>query len=213
MKQSYMLVALACCLAIGSAGVARAGAPQPDVRQGDFEHVCKGGPNKTLACTVPTQDVDCPKSECIAKTLSPAIKGVLTIIAHDGVTDWLNGGATNEALTVLLEVKAPDKTRHLLAATYQDLAVPTDPPTAPGNVVSIGMDEQALKSLATALNGLLFVQPESTLSEELQTLFASTGTPVIVAVDDKRAQSADHTGDGLATVLRFKVKIQFFDPL
>ncbi|MGH7787693.1 MAG: hypothetical protein ACRERC_12545 [Candidatus Binatia bacterium] len=213
MKHSHILATIACCLALGSAGMAWAGAPQPDQRQGDFEHICQGGPNKGLACTVPTQGVDCPKGACIAKTLSPTIKGVLTLVAHDGVTDWLNGGATNQALTVMLEVKAPDRTRHILAATYQDLAVPTDPPTAPGNVISIPMDELALKSLATALNGLLFVQPESTLSAELQTLFSSTGTPVVIAVDDKRAQSADHTGDGLATVLRFKVKIQFFDPL
>lgn len=213
MKQSCMLVALVSCLVAGSAGVALAGAPQPDQRSGDFEHICQGGPNKALACTVATQDADCPKSECVAKVLSPAIKGMLTIIAHDSVTDWLNGGATNRALTVMLEVKGPDRSRQILAATYQDLAVPTDPPTAPGNVVSIPMDEGALKSLATALNGLLFVQPDSTLSQELQALFSSTGTPVIVAVDDRRLQSADHTADGLATVLRFKVRIQFFDPL
>jgi hypothetical protein len=129
------------------------------------------------------------------------------------VADWLNGGAPNRALTVMLEVKAPDGSKQILAATYQDLAAPTDPPEAPVNVVSIPMDEAALQTLSGALNGLLFVQPESTLSEQLQTLFSSTGTPVLVALDDKRAQSADHTGDGLATVLRFKVKIQFLDPV
>ena len=102
--------------------------------------------------------------------------------------------------------------KQMLAATYQDLATPTDPPAAPGNVVAIPMDEAALQNLAAAVNGLLFVQPESTLAQQLQTLFGSTGTPAIVAATDRHAQSADHTGDGLATVLRFKVKIQFLAP-
>ena len=211
MKQFHILAALACCLAVGSAGAARAGAPVPDQRQGDFAHVCQGGPNKALACTVATQDADCPRSECVLRTLSNPVKGTLTIIAHDAVTDWLNGGAANQALTVMLEVRAPGGSRQMLAATYQDLAAPTNPPEAPGNVVAIPMDESALQVLSRAVNGLLFVQPESTLGQQLQELFGSTGTPVLVAVD-KRAQFADHTGDGLATVLRFKVKVQFLDP-
>jgi hypothetical protein len=47
----------------------------------------------------------------------------------------------------------------------------------------------------------------------LQTLFASTGTPAIVAALDSKVQTADHTGDDLATLLRFKVKIQFLAAL
>lgn len=211
MKRSRILVALAWCLAMSFASTARAGAPAPDVRQGDFVHVCQGGPNKGLGCTVATPDADCPGSECVLRTLSNTVKGTLTIIAHDAVTDWLNGGAANQVLTVMLEVRAPDGSRQMLAATYQDLAAPTNPPEASGNVVSIPMDESALQVLSGAANGLLFVQPESTLSQQLQELFGSTGTPVLVGVD-RRAQSADHTGDGLATVLRFKVKIQFLDP-
>lgn len=99
MKQPRILAALACGLMIGAAAPVRAGAPQPDTRQGDFEHVCRGGPNKAQTCTVATQDADCPKSECVVATLSKTIKGTLTIIAHDSVTDWANGGATNQALT------------------------------------------------------------------------------------------------------------------
>lgn len=213
MKQSRIVIALALCLAVGSARAARAGAPQPDTRQGDFVHACKGGPNKAQACTVATQAADCPKSECVVQVLSKAIKGRLTLIAHDSVTDWQNGGATNRALTVMLEVKAPDGSRQMLAATYQNLASPTDPPEAPSNVVSIPIDESAVQTLSGAVNGLLFAQPESALSVQLQTLFASTGTPAIVAAKDTTVQSADHTGDDLATVLRFKVKIQFLDPL
>ena len=213
MIQSYVRIALACCLAVGSAGTANAGAPQPDQRQGDFAHVCQGGANKGQPCTVVTQDTDCPRSECVVRTLSKRIRGRLTIIAHDAVTDWLNGGAANSALTVMLEVRAPDGSRQMLAATYQDLATPTDPPTAPGNVVAIPMDESALQTLSGAVNGLLFAQPESTISLRLQNLFNVTGTPVIVAASDGAVQSADHTGDGLATVLRFKVKLQFVEPL
>lgn len=213
MKRSHIVVAFAASIALGNVGAVWAGAPAPDTRQGDFTHVCKGGPNKTQACTIATQAVDCPKSECVVQTLSKTIKGTLTIIAHDTVTDWLNGGATNRALTLMLEVKAPDHSKQILAATYQNLASPTDPPEALSNVVSIQMDESAVQTLSSAVNGLLFAQPESALAQQLQTLFSAMGTPAIVAVKDKKVQFADHTGDALATVLRFKVKIQFLNPL
>jgi hypothetical protein len=63
------------------------------------------------------------------------------------------------------------------------------------------------------VSGLLFVQPQSTLAQQLQTLFGTTGTPAIVAVTEGRSvELADHTGDGLATVLRFKIKLQFLEP-
>ena len=213
MKSSRVLVALALSLVVGFAGRARAGAPQPDTRQGDFEHVCKGGANKGQTCTVPNQATDCPGSTCVPVTASRPIRGTLTLIAHDSVTDWLNGGATNRALTAMLEVRAPDGNKQLIAATYQNLASPTDPPQADTNVVSIDMDEAALQAVAGAVNGLLFASPESTVTQQLQTLFATTGVPAIVAVNDRRLQSADHTGDGLATVLRFTVKIQFLEPI
>ena len=211
MKQSRMLIAFASCLVVGTAGIARAGAPQPDTRQGDFAHVCQGGSGKGQPCTVATQATDCPGSTCVPSTLSKTIAGTLTIIAHDTVTDWGNGGATRRALTVMLEVKAPDGSRQMLAATYQNLLSPLDPPTAPGNVVSVPIDEAAVQGLAGAVGGLLFAQPDSTIAQRLQALFATTGVPALVAVKDRQVQSADHTGDGLATVLRFKVRIQFLD--
>jgi len=210
MRHASALIAIACCLA---AGTARAGAPQPDTRQGDFAHVCQGGPNKGEACTVAEQATDCPRSGCVVQALSKTIKGTLTLIAHDAVTDWATGGAANQALTVMLEVKGPDGAAHLLAATYQTLSDPTLPPTAPGNVVAIEMDEFALRAVTPAVGGLLFAQPEAAIAEQLQTLFGTGGTPAIVKVYDRRVQAADHTGDDLATVLRFKVKIQFLAPL
>ena len=208
MRQSRTFV-LACAVAAGFAGTARAGAPQPDTRAGEFAHVCQGGSNKGQPCT---RDTDCPGSACVVQPLSNTVKGTLTIIAHDSVTDWANGGATNQALTVMLEVKSPDGVKQMLAATYQDLAQPTNAPQALSNVVAIGMDEFAVQTLSAALNGLLFVQPEATLAAQLQALYGSTGIPAIVVVD-RKAQSADHTGDGLATVLRFKVKVQFLEPI
>jgi hypothetical protein len=211
MRPSRRFAALAMCLAIATAGTAGAGAPQPDTRQGDFAHVCRSGPRKNLACTVPTEETDCPSSECVVKTLSGVVNGTLTLIAHDSVTDWANGGDTNRALTVLLEVKAPGGVVHLLSATYQNLADPTLAPTAPSNVVGIEMDELALRNLAN-VSGLLFAQPESTLADELRTLFGFAGTPVLVGTD-KKVQATDHTNDGLGTVLRFKVKIQFVEPI
>lgn len=211
MKRS-MVFALACGIAAGLAGAARAGAPQPDTRQADFAHVCDGGTNRGQPCTVATQAADCPGSTCVVRTLSKTIRGTLTIVAHDAVTDWLNGGAANQALTVMLEVKSPDGVKQILAATYQDLAQPTNPPSAPSDVVAIPLDEFAVQALAGALDGLRFVQPDPTIAARLQALFGSTGTPVLVAVD-RRSQLADHFGDDLATVLRFKVKVQFVEPL
>jgi hypothetical protein len=43
MKQSDIRGALACCLRVGSAGAAQAGAPQPDQRPADVAHVCEDG--------------------------------------------------------------------------------------------------------------------------------------------------------------------------
>jgi len=211
MTQSHQFATLAICLALGTAVAARAGGPLPDTREGNFAHVCRGGSNQNQPCTVATEEDDCPGSECVVQALSKNIKGTLTLIAHDAVTDWATGSAANQALTVMLEVKAPDGSTQMLAATYQDLAAPTDPPTAPGSVVVLPMDEFALRDVAAAVNGLLFVQPESTLAAQLRTLFNSTGAPALV-VTDKHVQSADHTADGLATVVRFKVKIQFLTP-
>ena len=213
MHYSRILVALVCCMAAAIASTARAGAPQPDQREGDFVHGCQGGVNQAQPCTVATQAADCPKSECVLQAMSKPIKATLTLIAHDSVTDWRNGGDPNSALTVLLEVKAPDGSLQLLAATYQDLAAPATPPEAPADVVAIPMDEAALQTLSSAVSGLRFVQPQATLAQQLQQLFNQTGTPVLVATNDKALQSADHTGDGLATVLRFKVKIQFLQPV
>lgn len=212
MHHRFAFVALAVCLLAGGPRPALAGAPQPEQRAGDFAHICAGGPNRGLACTVDTEAIDCPRGSCVVQAVSKTIKGTLTLIAHDAVTDWATGTATHQALTVLLEVKAPNGTKQLLAATYQNITTPTLPPTAPTDVVAIDMDEAALQSLAAAVTGLAFAQPEAAFAEHLQTLFGTTGTPAIVAVLDRKVDSADHTGDALATVLRFKVKLQFLAP-
>jgi hypothetical protein len=209
MKPSRTFATLALCLAV--AGTAHAGAPQPDTRQGDYAHVCRSGPQKNQACTVATEETDCPSSECVVKTLSGVVNGTLTLIAHDAVTDWASGEAANQALTVLLEVKAPGGALQLLSATYQNLADPALPPAASPSVVAIDMDEFALRNIGN-VSGLLFASPEATLAGQLRTIFGLEGTPVLVGTD-KKVQSADHTTDGLATVLRFKVKIQFLDAL
>lgn len=204
---------LVLAVTVSVAGVAWAGAPTPDNRSEDFEHVCKKGPNKDQPCTVATQAMDCPKSECVPKTLSKTFKGTLTLIADGNVRDWLNGTAGNQALTVMLEVKAPDGSKQILAATYQDLTFPTNPPQAPSNVVSIDLSETNVQALASAVSGLVFAQPEGVIASQLQTLFSATGTPVIIEAKEKKVQLADHTTDDLATVLRFKVKLQFVDPI
>jgi hypothetical protein len=209
MRSFRTLAMVAVSVAVSFAGAARAGAPQPETRQGGYPHVCKGGPNRGLACTVPNQDVDCPGSECTLETVTGGIKGTLTLIAHDSVIDWSTDQAANRALTAMLEVRAPDGSQQMLAATYQDLAEPTNPPRAPNDVVAIDMDEAALEDLSAAASGLLFARPDSTMTAQLQSLFGTTGIPILVTVTDRRVQSADHTADGLATVVRLKVRIQF----
>lgn len=211
MQPSRLLAVLALAAALSPGGTARAGAPQPEQREQDFAHVCDRGANRGLACEVATEDVDCPRGSCEVQPIGPPARGVLTLIAHDTVTDWANGGAPNRALTVLLEVRAPGGT-HLLSATYQNLADPTLPPTAPGNIVAIDMDEAALANLAAAVNGLAFAQPDSTLAQALQEIFDSTGVPVITEANERQVQLADHENDDLATVVRFKVKIRFLAP-
>lgn len=211
MNRNHSLAALALGLSLVATGIAHAGAPQPETRQGDFAHVCSRGPNRGDACTVANQDVDCAGAACVVQTVGPTARGTLTLIAHDSVTDWNNGGAPNRALTVLLEVKAPSGPQ-LLSATYQNVPDPTLPPTAPSNVVSIDLDEENLANVADVVGDLLFVQPEAALAAELQELFETTGTPVLVDASEGSVRSADHTADPLATVVRFKVKIRFLNP-
>jgi hypothetical protein len=211
MNRNRALAAMALGFTLAATGIAHAGAPQPETRQGDFAHVCSRGPNRGLECTVATQDVDCPGSVCVVQVVGPTARGTLTIIAHDSVTDWANGGSPNQALTVLLEVKAPSGPQ-MLAATYQNVLDPTLPPNAPGNVVSIDLDEGNLAGVAAAVGDLLFVQPEAALATELQELFETTGIPVLVDATEGSVRSADHTADPLATVVRFKVKIRFLAP-
>lgn len=196
---------------VGAARSTLAGGPLPDTREDDFAHVCKSGPNAGDGCSIPTEDTDCPRSVCIVAAASKPIRGTATLIAHDAVTDWSTGNAGFQAFTLLLEVRGPDGTRHMLSATYQDLLAPQNPPTAPGNVVVLPLDEVALRDVAPLLSGLLFVQPESRLAQQLQIIFDSNATPALV-LTDRRPLLADHTGDALATVLRFKVQIQFLVP-
>ena len=211
MKHVSLLALVTLCCTMAGPGVARAGGPLPDTREDDFAHVCRGGTNAGESCAIPTEETDCPRSQCVVDAVSKPIRGTLTLMAHDAVTDWSNGDAGNQALTLLLDVPGPDGKRQLLSATYQDLLAPRNPPTAPGTVVVLPMDEAALRELSPAVNGLLFVQPESRLATHLQTLFGSTGVPALVFAE-RRALLADHTGDDLATVVRFKVQIQFLAP-
>lgn len=206
------LVLSTLALVLAGARPGHAGGPLPDTREDDFAHVCKGGPNAGDGCSILTEETDCPRSSCIVDAASKPIRGTATLIAHDAVTDWASGDAGGfQAFTLLLEVRGPDGTRHLLSATYQDLLSPRNPPTAPGNVVVLPLDEIALRDVAPLLGGLLFVQPESRLAQQLQIVFDSNAAPALVVVD-RRPQLADHTGDALATVLRFKVQIQFLVP-
>jgi hypothetical protein len=212
MKRVSLLTLFTVCLTITAGALAaHAGGPLPDTREDDFAHVCKGGDNAGDLCSIPTEETDCPRSRCVVVTTTKPIRGTVTVVAHDAVTDWSNGRADAQALTLLLEVRSPDGTKQLLSATYQDLLAPRNPPSAPGSSIVLPMDELALRDVAPLLSGLLFLQPEAQLAEQLKTIFGTTGTPALI-LTDKKPQLADHTGDPLATVLRFKVQIQFLAP-
>jgi hypothetical protein len=173
---------------------------------------CKGGSSKGGACTVATEATGV-EQHLRSDDAQQNDQGTLTLIADSNVRDWLNGTSGNQALTVMLEVKAPDGTKQILSQTYQDLASPSSPPQALPNVVSIDLSEDNVKTLAGGVNGLVFAQPDTVIATKLQTLFSVSGAPVIVEAKDKTVKLADHTADNLATVLRFKVKLQFLDPL
>ena len=96
------LSALGLVLALGCARGALAGGPLPDSREDDFAHVCKGGSADGQSCSMLTPETDCPRGRCIPVALTKALRGTLTLIAHDAVTDWATGGAGNQALTLLL---------------------------------------------------------------------------------------------------------------
>ena len=92
----------------GSAGAARAGAPAARSAAGRLRARLQGRLQQGPGLHRRHRGRRLPGSECVVQALSHSIKGTLTIIAHDTVTDWSTGGAANRALTVMLEVKAPD---------------------------------------------------------------------------------------------------------
>ena len=191
-------------------------------------HVCDKGQNAGLACTpdfsTVTDTLTCSVSRpaendfCLgAKCTMVFEKGatfsaVMTMIADNNVSA-LDGSQTIQnaiALTVIIDLGK----RGALSQTYQNLSGTelsdlTSPPT---DTFGVALDEQRLESetelrpdgKAAIVNDLLFRPQDQELADALRAIFNATGVPVVTKVSS--VALTDHRTDGLATVLRLKVK-------
>jgi hypothetical protein len=208
---SYRLLAIAITSALVSATGVHAGAPDPPNRAQALVNVCQGGQNRGQACD-PTAD-DCPNGTCEIEFVSKNITGTLTVIYDDFVLDWAasaGGSAVGgpKALTLMLEVKV-DGTTHLLAETYQNTADVTLDPAIDADVMAFPIDESLL--VGESLAGLQNAHPEiTTMAPKLRELFGAPANSIPLLVGfSKKQVTDDHTGDGLGTVARTKVKLRF----
>ncbi len=227
MTSSRSLLALALLATLP--GLARA-AVDCTAREPKLPHVCDKGTNAGLAC-VPdfgsvTDTLTCSVSRpaendfCLgAKCTMVFEKGatfsaVMTMIADNNVSA-LDGSQTIQnavALTVIIDLGK----RGVLSQTYQDLSG-TDLSTitsAPRDTFGVAIDEQRLVSETDTdirldgkepiVNDLLFRPQDPELADALRAIFGATGTPVVTKVSS--VSLTDRGADGLATVLRLKVK-------
>ena len=196
-----------------------------------LRHVCDKGQNAGLECTpdfpTGTDTLTCSVSRpakndfCLgAKCTMVFQKGatfsaVMTMIADNNVSA-LDGSQTIQnaiALTVTIDLGK----RGVLSQTYQNLTGTelndlTSPPT---DDFGVSIDEQRLESetelrpdgKAAIVNDLLFRPQDQELADALRAIFNATGAPVVTKVSS--VDLTDHRTDGLATVLRLKVKGAF----
>src|SRR5262249_10553063 len=117
------------------------------------------------------------------------------------------------AVTVIIELGK----RGVLSQTYQTLGANlSDLATAPTDTFGVGIDEQRLVTetdlrpdgKAAIVNDLLFRPQDPEMADALRAIFNATGTPVVSKVSPT-IKLTDQRTDGLATVLRLKVKGAF----
>jgi hypothetical protein len=225
---------LALMLLAGVPGLARA-AVDCTAREPNLHHVCDKGPNagKTcepdfsavsdpLTCSVsrPSQPnpttpgaVDCLGAKCtMVFEKGATFSAVMTLIADNNVSA-LDGTQTIQnaiAVTVVIDLGK----KGVLSQTYQNLSGTdlSDLATAPTDTFGVALDEQRLQSetelrpdgKAAIVNDLLFRPQDDELADALRTIFDATGIPVVTKVSS--LSLTDRRADGLATVLRLKVK-------
>jgi len=230
-RSLFLILALATLLmATGSAG---AGSPVSELRETQLPHVCKGGPRKGQACT---DDAQCPRGLCEINFLrgpDATFEAEVTLIIDDNVSkfDGTEEISDVKAATVLLEIKDKGET-HLLAQTYQDLEghdfkALTDALKAGPFLADMGApvsnrraaEFRLFESLTddpfpSILDDFLFEQGDNELANAVRTLLGVTGRPIIADVprDAAPVQRSDHVADGLASLVRLKVKIRFVAP-
>lgn len=228
MRSIHRLLALVLIAAVP--GLARA-AVDCTAREPLLPHVCDKGQNAGLACTpdfsAVTDTLTCSVSRpaennfCLgAKCTMVFEKGatfsaVMTIIADNNVSA-LDGSQTIQnaiALTVIIDLGK----RGVLSQTYQNLTGTelSDLASAPRDTFGVALDEQRLEAetelrpdgKAAIVNDLLFRPQDPELADALRAIFNATGVPVVAKVSS--VDLTDHQTDGLATVLRLKVKGAF----
>lgn len=228
MRSIHRLLALVLIAAVP--GLARA-AVDCTAREPLLPHVCDKGQNAGLACTpdfsAVTDTLTCSVSRpaennfCLgAKCTMVFEKGatfsaVMTIIADNNVSA-LDGSQTIQnaiALTVIIDLGK----RGVLSQTYQNLTGTelSDLASAPRDTFGVALDEQRLEAetelrpdgKAAIVNDLLFRPQDPELADALRAIFNATGVPVVTKVSS--VDLTDHQNDGLATVLRLKVKGAF----
>jgi len=140
---------------------------------------------------------------------------VMTMIADDHVSA-LDGSQTIQnaiALTVIIDLGK----KGVLSQTYQNLTGTelSALASAPRDTFGVAIDEQRLQletelrpdGKAAIVNDLLFRPQDPELADALRAIFNATGIPVVTKVSS--VDLTDHQTDGLATVLRLKVKGAF----
>ena len=224
---SFFLAFATLLVATGSA--VAGGSPISGSREAQLPHVCNG-PGKPQPCT---DDSQCPSGLCEINFLrgpDAAFMAEVTLIIDDNVSKF-DGSESKElseikAVTVLLEIKDKGET-HLLAQTYQNLegqdfnALVAALKAGPFLADMESRDRRAAERRLfepqpddpdhSILDDFLFEEGDSELADAVRAFAGVTGRPIIADVPEDAAlvQRSDHVADGLASLVRLKVKIRF----
>jgi hypothetical protein len=229
----YPFLSFVLALLLFDTGSIHASSPISELRETQLPHVCKG-PGKPQPCT---DDSQCPSGLCEINFLrgpDAAFMAEVTLIIDDNVSKF-DGSESEElsdvkAATVLLEIKDKGET-HLLAQTYQNLeggnfdalvaALKAGPFLAdmglgPPETNRRAAEFRLFESLTddpfpSILDDFLFEEGDNELADAVRALFGIAGRPIIAEVprDAALVQRSDHVADGLASLVRLKVKIRF----
>lgn len=192
-------------------GIASASGPSGSPKFKEYQ-VCKGGPSKGADCLA---DVDFPGSACVIDWVSgpgTALNGTVTAVYDAQTRDWRNQLDTPyKAFHVIIELEAAGQT-HMLAETYHNDAHASLQPKVLG-WGDIPFEESDFIS-AGFCDGLLYGSPDVKMADALRAIagLPPTKLPVVAKIKGD-PQTFDHaaSGDPIATAVRCKVKIRFFN--